>query len=471
MTVAEEIRQKLGHPVIDADGHNLEFRPAFNDFLKQVGGTQIVRRYASLMRERIGPYWFQMDEAERRHHGAPRLAWWGTPARSTDDHATAILPGLLRSRLDSLGIDFGIVYPTLGLFFMREEDAELRQACCRALNIMQAELFSPHSDRLTPVATIPMFSPAEAIAEAEFAVKTLGLKSILISGFVRRPMPAALQYGAAAAGVGHILDMLALDSEHDYDPFWQRCLDLKVSPAVHSAMMAEGARISPTSYAYNHIGMFGAAHEAFAKALIMGGVTKRFPALKFAFLEGGLSWAVELCNGLAGHWEKRNGKAMDNYNPSHLDIDRLCALFKEYGEPALQQPVDKLKQSLERVRDIEFARREVPDEFAASGIQSQAHLMDMFAGNFFFGCEADDRSVAMAYDPRLLPEGRSLKPLFGSDIGHWDVVEIEKVLVEAYEQVERGALTPKQFRAFVFDNPVDFYTSSNPHFFDGTSIA
>ena len=30
--------------------------------------------------------------------------------------------------------------------------------------------------------------------------------------------------------------------------------------------------------------------EAVCKALFMGGVTRRFPALKFAFLEGGVGW-------------------------------------------------------------------------------------------------------------------------------------------------------------------------------------
>ena len=38
----------------------------------------------------------------------------------------------------------------------------------------------------------------------------------------------------------------------------------------------------------------------------MGGVARRFPDLRIAFLEGGVGWAVNLYNQLFEHWEKRN---------------------------------------------------------------------------------------------------------------------------------------------------------------------
>jgi len=51
----------------------------------------------------------------------------------------------------------------------------------------------------------------------------------------------------------------------------------------------------------------------------MSGVTRRFPTLRFAFLEGGVAWACSLYADLIGHWEKRNGVAVENYNPASLD--------------------------------------------------------------------------------------------------------------------------------------------------------
>ena len=37
-TRAADIRSKLGHPVVDADGHALEFGPVYFEYLKQVAG-------------------------------------------------------------------------------------------------------------------------------------------------------------------------------------------------------------------------------------------------------------------------------------------------------------------------------------------------------------------------------------------------------------------------------------------------
>ena len=65
--------------------------------------------------------------------------------------------------------------------------------------------------------------------------------------------------------------------------------------------------------------------------MIIGGVTQRFPTLKFAFLEGGVGWACRLYADLIGHWVKRNGKTMENYNPSKLDRTLFADLFHRYG--------------------------------------------------------------------------------------------------------------------------------------------
>ena len=43
-TMSQKIREQLDHPVIDTDGHMLEFTPVFFDYLKMVGGPEIVER-------------------------------------------------------------------------------------------------------------------------------------------------------------------------------------------------------------------------------------------------------------------------------------------------------------------------------------------------------------------------------------------------------------------------------------------
>jgi hypothetical protein len=61
----------------------------------------------------------------------------------------------------------------------------------------------------------------------------------------------------------------------------------------------------------------------------------------------------------------------------------------------------------------ELARPEfVTDDFAAAGIESKDDIRAAFSTNFYFGCEADDRTTLWTFDPRM---GFRLRPVFSSD--------------------------------------------------------
>ena len=110
------------------------------------------------------------------------------------------------------------------------------------------------------------------------------------------------------------------------------------------------------------------------------------------------------------------------------------------------------------------------DEFDAVGAASVDELRDRFAPHFYFGCEADDPMVAWAFAHELNPGGAELRPLFSSDVGHWDVTNMNEVLSEAHELVDDGHLDAAQFRRFTFENAVRFYACVDPGFFDGTVV-
>ena len=468
-----EIREQLGHPVIDGDGHYLEIRPVLLDFIKQVAGPAMVQSYLDMIGNR--PYDLSRDDRLRRRMMRP--PFWVAPTANTLDRATASLPALMRQRMDEFGIDFSILYPTEGLLLHVLDDADMRCAVMRAMNEMNAELFLPHADRLTPAALIPMHTPAEAIAELDHAIGHLGLKTAMIVSTIRRPMPdETTPRGAQAGPAPYWIDPIALDSAHDYDPVWQRCLELGVAPTDHGSSMGWVNRSSPTNYMYNHIGHFAAAGEAFCKALFFGGVTRRFPDLNFAFLECGVGWACMLYSDLIGHWQKRNLDALvENLDPAKLDQAQFIDLIREHGDERTRAKVDTLKR--EDLFDLwaGFGQGRTNDaadldEWAACGIGSADDIRDLFVPNFFFGCEADDRITAWAFDRKLNPLGAQLNAIFSSDIGHWDVQDARDVLVDAYALVEDGALSDRDFRDFVFGNPVALHTGANPRFFDGTVV-
>jgi hypothetical protein len=72
-----DIHRCLNHPVIDADGHWIEFEPTLREYLDGVAGPKMVDRFrredylaGSGSSSRIAP-----DERRVRHITQP--AWWG----------------------------------------------------------------------------------------------------------------------------------------------------------------------------------------------------------------------------------------------------------------------------------------------------------------------------------------------------------------------------------------------------------
>jgi hypothetical protein len=292
---------------------------------------------------------------------------------------------------------------------------------------------------------------------------------------IRRPIPAHVEKHPEMASVAVWLDALGLDSVYDYDPVWAKCAELGVSPSFHTGSRGFGLRVSPTNFTYNHIGHFAVANEAVCKALFLGGVTRRFPRLKFAFLEGGIGWACQLYADLIGHWQKRNLKALEEVNPQNLDRALLLELAKAYGSESMVEALHRQDAALDTAMTPTGATLtggiDNLDDYAACKIQRAEDLRTLFVEQFYFGCEADDPMNAWAFNRQCNPFGARLQALFGSDIGHFDVPNMADVVPEAYEMVEHGLIDTNDFRDFTFANAVHLWGTQNPRFFEGTAVA
>jgi len=449
-----QIHARIGHPVVDCDGHWVEYAPVFLDYIRQVMGSDAPELYRRLLPTLAGPSPLPFEE--RRARRIAQSGWWIMPARNTLDRATAMAPKLMHERLGEMGIDVAVLYPTLIgtlLPFLRED--ELRRGGARAFNLFAAEMFGPYSDRLLPAAGIPMHTPQEAIEELEF-VKKLGYKAVMLSALIGRP----------SSGRHGWRDTLGLDSAYNYDPVWAKCLELGFAPTFHNQTQGFGFRTAVSNWVYNHIGHFGVAGEAICKSLFLGGVTRRFPKLKFSFLEGGGAWACNLYNDLIRHWKTRNVEALELVNPANLDREALTGLLRRYGD-------ERMKRALEGTR-VESPEMTMPpdiDEFAHCAIHQAEDIRDRFVPNFYFGCEAEDSLNALAFNTRINPFGARLNVVLGSDIGHFDVTDMSQILEEAYELVEHELLTEQDLKDLTFANPVRFFGGVNPNFFEGTAVA
>jgi hypothetical protein len=96
-TDAARLRERLGHPVVDADGHVIEtppvFRPYFEDLVRKIAGGDMVERFRAVggmdFDEMVLRPWSNLSWDERRASWATRPSWWSLPAANTLDRATA----------------------------------------------------------------------------------------------------------------------------------------------------------------------------------------------------------------------------------------------------------------------------------------------------------------------------------------------------------------------------------------------
>jgi len=251
---------------------------------------------------------------------------------------------------------------------------------------------------------------------------------------------------------------------------WARCVELGVVPAFHGIGYGWGSRISTANYVHNHLGNFAAAQEAVCRSLVMGGVPRRFPTLRFAFLEGGVTWGAQLYADLLGHFEKRNRESVQQFDPRRFDLDLCERLLDEFATGRIRDHRERYERTAERLKSAPPHETLGADDFAESQITDPEQIADIFTRQFSFGCEADDPLNALAFNRALLPLGARLSAMFASDIGHWDVPDMRHVLLEAWELVDDGLIDQDEFRDFTFGNAARMLTAGNPDFFAGTAV-
>jgi predicted TIM-barrel fold metal-dependent hydrolase len=466
LTTVAEIRKNIKHPIVDCDGHWREWQPVFEEYIREIGGNGIADDYLKAKGKRsVQDNWYTASPEERHNKRLRRSTAWGNPSQSVLNYGTTKLPRLMRSRLDDLGIDFSIIYPTSAMGIIGIRNEAMRKAATRAFNTMTADIFSEMKDRFAPVAFISNHSVQEAIDEVTHIRKELGMRAIVMHVSLLKKQKE---------GQGFYVDTLGLDSDENWDPFWQTCVDLGVAVTTHGGALSWPDHASTTNFTYNHIGHFAQANQAAAKAVFLGGVTRRFPNLNFAFLEGGAGWASNLLLDLVGHWEKRNVETMEQFlRPDLLDVKGFGDLINEWGDERMKKVgvseviTNVIQGGVPTLEELTTRERPYYDDYSAIQVKSKQELRDLYSANFYFGCEADDKTTAWAFDKRLKTR---LNPVFSSDLSHWDALVMEETVPEAHELLEDGWLDEHDWKDFMFGNAVRLHGGMNPDFFKGTPI-
>jgi predicted TIM-barrel fold metal-dependent hydrolase len=211
-------------------------------------------------------------------------------------------PDLRVKDMDRDGIDAAVLFPSKALFFGPVDpipafrDVEFVLACQQAYNDWLAEHCATHPRRLFGLAIVPLQSPDLAVAEAQRAIRELGLNGVCIR-------PSAY------------VDELPLNHPA-YDPFWAACQDLDAAVALHPGvhvdtpgacrkfgLVADSPNVMVTNMAVDQLHGGSGLGQAVGNAvdmivslgrLLMGGVCERFPRLRFLALEAGGGWIPTL---------------------------------------------------------------------------------------------------------------------------------------------------------------------------------
>ena len=193
-----------------------------------------------------------------------------------------------------------------------------------------------------------------------------------------------------------------------------------------------------------------------AKSLFLGGVLHRFPRLRVALLESGTAVGVRLYAELISRFRSSAGwhKELDT---DGIDTTEFAELAKKYSPRLADLPEKRMVRAMVQ---------EEGGDFDASGASSPEEVRDQFCSGLFWTCRLEDPLIRLAFDAAVNPLGGVLPAFVGSGLGQWSV----RAHYECYDQLERGLLTPEQFRDFTLNNAMRFYAGDRPDFFADTVL-
>jgi aminocarboxymuconate-semialdehyde decarboxylase len=207
---------------------------------------------------RYGPELVEGDEPYFRSgdHVLRGVRYRGSPFMDVD---------LRLERMDAAGIDRQVLSPN-PLYYFHHVEADIATGFARHHNELLADLVSEHA-RLDGLALLPLQDPDAAVEELDRSVTELGLLGAYVGTRSNREL-----------------------DDPDFDPLWQRFVDLGVPLFLHPAPDAVDAPTRDPRLARWDLDLLvGFAYdETLAVAtLIYGGVLHRHPELQVCISHGG----------------------------------------------------------------------------------------------------------------------------------------------------------------------------------------
>lgn len=249
------------YAVTDCDGHILESIAEMAEFMDE--GTRRHALHSYRNREGVFP---SLDGM----HGANSALRAGSKTHKRVT-ASEYRPGSAEDWLafiDKAGIEKTVLFTSEGLSVGFIQVPQYAVAVCRAYNDYVYNKYARLSDRLRPMALIPMQDVPAAVLELRRAVKELGLPGAMLPS---TGLPLHL---------GH----------QTYWPIYEEAEKLDCALAVHGGSNRGIGLDTLTSMMASHILHHPIPLMIGLVSLIYDGVFDRFLNLRVAFMEGGCGW-------------------------------------------------------------------------------------------------------------------------------------------------------------------------------------
>lgn len=185
--------------------------------------------------------------------------------------------------LDRWQVDYGVLFPTIGILPFPTEDQPLANAYCRAYNRWQREFFESIPRRVVPIALLNWHDVTAAAAELDACIDA-GFRGVFV--------PPETIAGKRP-------------SDPRFDPIWRLCQDAGIPGCLHVIVRFSGAAIPFLHWHQTQPGrIFGFALGATGQlipalaAMVTDLLFERFPSLKIVSVEAGCGYAAYLMDRL-----------------------------------------------------------------------------------------------------------------------------------------------------------------------------
>jgi uncharacterized protein len=318
--------------IIDGDGHFFETEEIFEKCME----PQLRNYRPRLLTDELGHNFWVVDG--QTSYKRPTIKGAGAPGTAAPpgkalQSARRASPGSqtltnLKERLADLDreeIDLQFIYPSFLLHVNSWPDGILAMAVCRAYNTWLAEACNQAPDRLKAVGVVSL-QDASGAAKEVTRLGEMGVMAVMINGT------------AGAKRLDH----------PDHEVFFAEADRLKMSVAVHFSLQFPVVDQLFEHHFPNRVLAGILPIMAGLTSVLCSGLLDRYPNLKFAFLEGGISWVPAHVERMDDHFENPRYGAKDliSHPPSeYLKTGRIF-FGCEGNEPFLSRVIDEVGEDL-----------------------------------------------------------------------------------------------------------------------------